>query len=73
VLIAGSLAMLVAWYNVTCVEEAFGDGPPYYARTTNMDKWQDPRPLLVAIDVVAGTMIIAFALRAYRRRARNPH
>lgn len=22
--------------------EYYGDGPPYYGRTTNMDKWQSP-------------------------------
>ncbi len=32
---------------------AFGSGPPYYGRTTNMDKWQNPIPYLVVFDSVA--------------------
>jgi hypothetical protein len=66
VFLAIALAGLVAWYNATNLEEAFGHGPPYYGRTTNMDKWHDPRPLLVAVDMVAGAVIIALAMRARR-------
>ena len=32
--------------------EAFGSGPPYYGRTTNMDKWTNPVPAILAIDLV---------------------
>lgn len=51
------LAILVlataAWFTATNVTEAFGAGSPYYSRTTNMDKWEDPVPMLVVVDVVA--------------------
>ena len=32
--------------------EAYGSGSPYYGRTQNMDKWNDPIPILTAIDVL---------------------
>jgi len=31
---------------------AFGSGPPYFSRTTNMDKWQNPIPYLIGLDVL---------------------
>jgi len=40
----------VVWLNMTILLEAFGSGPPYYGRTTNMDKWQNPIPWLAVID-----------------------
>lgn len=54
---------LVAAFNVINLNEAFGDGPPYYARTTNMDKWSNPLPLLAVVD--AATLAVA-ALLIYR-------
>ncbi|WP_455733805.1 hypothetical protein, partial [Burkholderia stabilis] len=43
---------LVVVFNVVNVSEAYGDGPPYYARTVNMDKWSDPLPVLGAVDAL---------------------
>jgi hypothetical protein len=40
------------WFNYINLIEAFGAGPPYYGRTTNMDKWTNPIPILLAIDIV---------------------
>ena len=48
-------------------QEYFGAGPPYYARTTNMDKWTNPWPELALINLVALAILIAGA-RAARRR-----
>ena len=48
---------------------AFGSGPPYYGKTTNMDKWQNPIPYLVALDIVASVAIFLlsrWALRLWR-------
>ena len=38
--------------NHEVLEEAFGDGPPYYGRDTNMDKWTCPFPELIVIDLI---------------------
>jgi hypothetical protein len=48
--------------NYLVIAEAFGQGPPYYARTTNMDKWTNPLPTLVAIDIAA-TCVVALLIR----------
>ena len=43
-------------FNAINLNEAYGDGPPYYSRTTNMDKWASPLPLLSIVD---GAMLVA--------------
>lgn len=35
--------------------EAYGSSSPYYSRTTKMDKWTDPWPEVVLIDLMALT------------------
>lgn len=44
------LLAMVAAFNVLNLSEAYGSGPPYYSRTTNMDKWVNPVPVLAAVD-----------------------
>jgi len=48
-----SILIVIAciYINYINLIEAFGSGPPYYDRTTNMDKWSDPIPFLVALDL----------------------
>ncbi|RQS22558.1 hypothetical protein [Burkholderia sp. Bp8998] len=55
-------------FNAINLSEAYGDGPPYYARTTNMDKWTDPLPLLGVIDGAMLVAIGAYCLWIRRRR-----
>ncbi|WP_309880362.1 hypothetical protein [Caballeronia sp. LZ029] len=55
-------------FNVVNLNEAYSDGPPYYARTMNMDKWTDPRPALAAIDAVTVLLIASVAYVARRFR-----
>ncbi|HDR9588466.1 TPA: hypothetical protein QDC22_006459 [Burkholderia stabilis] len=59
---------LVVVFNVVNVSEAYGDGPPYYARTVNMDKWSDPLPVLGAVDAL---MLVAIGAYAYWLRRRG--
>lgn len=47
------LCGLILYINVTTLWESYGNVPPYYGRTTNMDKWTSPWPVLVIIDVLA--------------------
>lgn len=54
------LTLVVISYLV--IAEAFGHGPPYYGRTTNMDKWTNPLFTLVAIDIV-GACLAALLIR----------
>jgi len=58
----------VAWLSYDSLSEAFGSGPPYYSRTTNMDKWHNPIPGLVMLDGLA-LLIGAAAVQLYRRRS----
>jgi hypothetical protein len=60
--------LLVGAFNVLNLNEAYGDGPPYYARTMNMDKWTDPLPALAAIDAVTVLLIVAVVIVARRYR-----
>jgi hypothetical protein len=49
--------LFVGYINVDAVLGTFGDGPPYYGQTTNMDKWENPIPLLAVIDIVTAIFI----------------
>lgn len=48
---AVTLIAVLAWANYGVIAESYGSGPPYYGRTTNMDKWTNPVPGLLAIDL----------------------
>ncbi|WP_028222284.1 hypothetical protein [Paraburkholderia oxyphila] len=65
-----ALMLLIAAFNWINLSEAYGSGPPYYSRTTNMDKWTNPLPVLAVVDVFA---VLAIALLALwiRRAGRN--
>lgn len=73
---AAAIALLavLAWANYAVIAESYGSGPPYYGRTTNMDKWTNPLPGLVAIDLpglaLAGGLGY-LGLRLRRRLARR--
>lgn len=64
--IAMVLALFCIWQSAAVLSEAFGSGPPYYGRTTNMDKWQNPLPLLIPLDLLGAAA--AFALVRIARR-----
>ena len=57
------LVAATAFVNFEALSEAYGAGPPYYSRTTNMDRWRDPLPELVVAElvvaVVAGVLLRA--------------
>lgn len=46
--------------------EYYGDGPPYYGRTTNMDKWSSPFWILVVVSVCA-LIVGAWGARLWSR------
>jgi hypothetical protein len=64
----GCTLLAAAWFNYAVLTEAFGSGPPYYGRTTNMDKWTNPVPAIVAVDLVA----VVAALLLWRFAGRRP-
>jgi hypothetical protein len=70
-LIATTVAVC-AWASTRVWDEAYGAGPPYYGRTTNMDKWEDPRSQLLWLNG-SGLMLVAALLVAMRtmRRSRS--
>jgi hypothetical protein len=55
-----ALVAVIVAFNVINCGEAFGSGPPYYGRTTNMDKWSNPLPVLAAIDALGILAIAAY-------------
>lgn len=62
-----ALLLFAGWLNYEQLTEAFGSGPPYFGRTVNMDKWHDPTPALIMIDVLC-LLVTAVALQMFRRR-----
>lgn len=67
VLVALGLVGLAAYINVQSLVEAYGSGPPYFGRTTNMDKWSDPLPGLLLLDALV-LLIAAVAILQFLRR-----
>lgn len=60
------LVVSVAYVNVDALVGAFGAGSPYYGRTTNMDKWENPIPTLVVIDAM--TLVLVSIIVRWARR-----
>jgi hypothetical protein len=69
IILAVGLAVVAAWVNIQQLVEAFGEGPPYYGRTTNMDKWESPVVFLLIIDLVAAALIVFLLLPLFNRRS----
>lgn len=55
-LAVASLVAFAIYVNIDNLIGAFGDGPPYYGRTTNMDKWANPLPFLFVFDLLVGSI-----------------
>lgn len=68
VLIALSLLGLAAYINVQSLVEAYGSGPPYFGRTTNMDKWSNPLPGLLLLDALVLLIVLVAILQFLRRK-----
>lgn len=62
------LMVLIVAFNAINLTEAFGNGPPYYGRTTNMDKWSNPLPVLVGVDTLGVLAIAAYVYLLRRKR-----
>lgn len=69
-LIALCFVGLLGWINYGSLVEAYGSGPPHYGRTVNMDKWSDPLPGLLMLDVPA-LLMLAAATALFLRRQRE--
>jgi hypothetical protein len=67
-ILAFALLSFASWFTLTHLLEAFGSGPPYYSRTTNMDKWQSPVPLLVGVDAAVLIAVVVLAGPLLKRR-----
>lgn len=69
-LISALLILFVAYVNFDAITGAFGEGPPYFSRTTNMDKWENPIPVLLAVDFltfVFSLVVCRWAVKRIRR------
>jgi len=47
--------------------EYYGDGPPYFGRTTNMDKWQSPVVELLVMNALGLAWVSLVVYGALRR------
>ena len=61
------MAVLIFW-NYSIWTESYGLGPPYYGRTTNMDKWVSPIPMLAITNVVGLVISWVLVTRALKMR-----
>ena len=55
-------------FNAINLNEAYGDGPPYYSGTTNMDKGTSPLPFPGVINAARLVAIGAYCLWIRRSR-----
>lgn len=60
------LVAVALLFSALAVWDAYGPGEPYYGRSTNRDKWSDPRPILLVVD--GGVVLLVFGLRRLLRR-----
>lgn len=62
------IALAIGTYlSVAVYVEFFSDGPPYFGRRENMDKWEDPRPWLFALDGAIALLLSWVGWRLCRR------
>ena len=54
------LLVLTIYVNYHNLLGAFGNVPPYYGKSTNMDKWTNPVPYLIAMNVVVTILATIF-------------
>lgn len=66
VLASATLIGLV-FINVINLWRAFGTGPPFYGRSVNMDKWVNPWPELLLIDLPAIAISCGLLYWSWRR------
>lgn len=66
-LCCAAYAAFLAYVNVDAVIGSYGDGPPYYGRTTNMDKWENPLPTLALLDIASAIALFVLARWAWGR------
>ena len=62
-----AIVALCGYVDYTVVLEYYGAGSPYYGRSINMDKWQNPLPFLALVNAVI-LAVIGFILNIYRRK-----
>jgi hypothetical protein len=70
-LFAGLIAAVISvcvWASTSVWDEAYGAGPPYFNRTTNMDKWQDPSAQLLRLNGIGLLIVTALAMAILRLR-----
>lgn len=57
--------------NIFHLWEAYGFGPPFYQQTANLDKWNNPFPFLIFMDL--GALLVSAILIGPVWRKRNIH
>lgn len=67
-ILALGLLLGLLFGNYKLLSEAYGQGPPYYGRSTNMDKWSDPLAVLLVANGI-GAALVCFIIRIGRKDA----
>jgi hypothetical protein len=72
VIVASVCALVAGVRIVSTYIEYYGDGPPYYGRSVNMDKWTNPTlDLVVSLGFVALCAVVICRGVGGLRRARH--
>jgi len=53
--------------NADVYQELYSEGPPYFGRTENMDKWTSPMPWLIPVDALLASLLSWIGWRLTRR------
>lgn len=61
------LILIFFTLNIITLNEFYGDGAPYFNRKVNMDKWQNPLPRLLVLDVML-IMVFLFLFRMLKKK-----
>jgi hypothetical protein len=65
-----ALVTACVYLDYTILIEYYGDGPPYYGRSVNMDKWQNPLPFLAVINAFV-VAVVGLIWKASQKKAKG--
>jgi hypothetical protein len=66
ILFAAAIVAVCGALNDDLLDEAYGAGPPFYGRTVNMDRWEDPLPQLLLVNALGVAGLVGLVM-SYRR------
>ena len=72
-MVCAVVVFFVGYISVDSIIWNFGDGLPYYCRTPNMVKWDNPIPTLLVINAATAFVVFLVGKLGYRSLRRSSH